>query len=234
MIRKNINTAQDIGSPELDDAIAALIINTRRVKRKLNLIEIADKIRIAEKHLSIRDVADRLSLSVEMIREFSQVNLLAQPVKNLIKKDKISSIDIAVRLSRLPVRDQLYVARETIRGKLKSEDLRAVVSLRRAMPDASIDEIIMRIMRSKNIKEYIAEFRVPQHLIGNISTVRRRFIRYFGIQHVRAFTVERQGLGLVHLDKEGKNELIKKAKENCISKGRLLQMIVSGRIAKNA
>jgi hypothetical protein len=221
-------------TPELDDAIAALIINTRRIKRKLSLLEIAEKIEIARKYLSANEIASKLSLSKEMIREFSRVNHLAPPVKNMIKKGIITSIDIADRLSRLPLKDQTYVAKETTKGNLKSEDLRAIVVQRKIMPEIPIAELVARIVDSRNIKDYVAEFPIPLQLMKDINLVRRRIITYFGMPHVRSFRVEPQGVARIQLDEVGKRRLISGAKDNQASKGEMLQIIIHERKSKNA
>lgn len=221
-------------SLELDDAIAALIVNTRRIRRKLNLIEIADKLKVARKYLSTKEIAEKLSLSTEMVREFGRVDLLVPSVKVLIEKRKISGIDIADRLSRLPAKDQLQVAKEVGKGNLRTEDLRALVSLRRMIPGAHIDELIKRVHASKNIKEYVVEFRIPSHVIKNGDVVKERLTNYFGLEHIRNMEISPNGIGNIVLDEAGKDKLISGAKRFLVSKGEMLRMIISHGMVKNA
>ena len=59
------------------EALAALIANTRRVKRKLDLLEITSWLEIARCGLgSLQAVSDTIGLSVEMLRQFKTVNKL--------------------------------------------------------------------------------------------------------------------------------------------------------------
>lgn len=216
-------------TPKLQDALAALIANTRRKNRKLNLVEISEKIKIARKYLSISEIANRILLSYEMVREFTRVNLLIPSVKKMISEGKIKSIDIADRLSKLPSSDQLYVAKEVVTGNLNSDDLRAIVSLRKNMPDTSITKIVNRIRISQNIKEYVAEFIIPSEQIGNETIILKNLDRAFGKPHICSASLQ-QRMGHIVLDAEGRDMLARQARIWGISKGKLLQLIISGEV----
>jgi len=212
---------------ELKDALAALIANTKRVKRKLNLIEIAEKIATAKKYLSVGEIADRIILSKEMIREFERVNHLILPIKKMVEKGEIKSVEIADRLSRLPPVGQLYVAKKVARGLLNSDDLRAIVSFRKAMPHLDISGVVQRIEKSRNIKEFIAEFSIPKDLSAQPELIKKRFEIIFGADHIRATSIQ-HGSGHIILDAIAKDILVEKARKHRVTKREILQLIVAG------
>jgi hypothetical protein len=215
-------------SHELRDAIAALISNTKKKNRKLNLVAIAEKISVAKKHLSIAEIAYVIILSKEMIREFARVNLLIPQVKKMILDGKIRHVDVADRLSRLPSTEQLYIAKELAKGNLNSEDLRAVVSLRKNMPNTSIIKILERIKKSRNIKQYIAEFAIPLTQSNNKDIIQKNFTKIFGKQHIQSISLQK-GMGFVILDKKGRDTLVKKTRDFHVTKNKFIEMIISGK-----
>ena len=214
----------------LDDALAALIASTKRINRKLDLVEISNKLEIARSYLgNLNEIANAIGLSHEMVRSFARVSFLDHKVKRMIKEGRIKSVDIADRLSRLPRTDQFFIAKEAVKRSLSSHDIRAIVSLRKALPDKPIDDIVKRINKSRNIKEYIAEYVIPQNRTVRSKEIQRHLNNFFGRQHIRAFSIK-DGAGRIILDKNGKEKLSKKAQKMQISKGRLLQMIIQGEV----
>jgi hypothetical protein len=211
---------------ELQDALAAIIANTKRVNRKLNLIEIAHKIRIARKYLPLDEIADRTMLSKEMLREFERVNKLGASVRALILDGKLKSVEIADRLSRLPILDQVHVAKEIVRGDISSEDLRGIVSLKRNIPSLNIFSAIQRIKKSRNIREYVVEFVVPKDLYSRPNLVRMQLEKIFGQEHLRSFYYQR-GVATVSLDSKAKKALVQDARELGITKREYLGLVVS-------
>jgi hypothetical protein len=212
---------------ELKDALAAIIANTRRNNRKLNLIEIAGKIGIAKKHLSTKEIADKVTLSKEMIREFERVNLLAAPLKVLVQDGKIRSVEIADRLSRLPGTDQCFVASEIIKGTLHSKDLRAIVSLKKSDPSLNISDVVQRIKESRNIREFVAEFIVPQHLPRQPRKIKESLTKVFGAEHIKSIFIQNEIVSVV-FDSIAKDNLAKRAQKKGITKRELLRSIASG------
>ena len=147
---------------EVENAVARLIASTRRKRRQLKLLEIANDLGIAlSAYKSLSNVADVIDISPEMLRQFSRVNKLCNPVKKLIADGTIQSVDIADRLSRLQVVDQMPVALAVAQRNLTSDDVRAIVSLRKALPKEEIGKVIDRVKRSRSIKQYVVEFLIP-------------------------------------------------------------------------
>jgi len=215
------------GVPELQNAIAALIANTKRQKRTLNLLDIAEKIKFTKKYLSINEIATVISMSDEMVREFARIGLLKPSIKKMISAGKIDSVDIADRLSRLSSSDQSYLAKKIVIGELNSQDLRAIVALRKHSPKASIIKIVNRIKKSKNIREYVVEFIIPIELVGHENIITNALRAIFDKKHIRSLSFQ-QRLGVMSLDEVGKNTLVRRSREAGVSKGKLIQLILSG------
>lgn len=144
---------------ELEEALAVLISNTRNRKRPLPLTEIARWLQIAVCRLGgYSAVADRIGLSAKMLRQFSYVPKLSNPVQDLFTTRRLDSVDAAVHLAMLPADDQKPVADALAAGEIDTSDVRAIIDLRRAGRSESSRDILERVKSSKTIKEYIAEF----------------------------------------------------------------------------
>lgn len=213
---------------EVETALAALIASTRRVNRKLNLGEVGKMLGIACEGLgSLNKVADTIGLSTQMLREFSRYEKLESDVKKLIDEGKIQSVDIMVRISRLPTADQLAVAKAVGRGILTSDDVRAIVSLRKALPQETITKVIDRVITSRNIKEYVIEFLIPE---GEKSTkIKERFKKLLGNERIVSF-VGKNGIGTMILNVDGKNRLQDIAKKKRLTKRSLINKVISGEL----
>jgi hypothetical protein len=211
---------------ELKDALAAVIANTRRNKRRLNLIQIAGKIAIARKHLSKKEIADRVMLSTEMIREFERVDKLAGPLKNLVQNGTITSVDEAYRLSRLSVDDQRFLANEMVKGKLNSKDLRAIVSLKKSNPRLAIRNVIQKIKDSRNIKEFVAEFMVPYTQSDQSHKTEESLRTFFGTDHIKSISIQNGKVRAV-FDSIGGERLMKMARQKRLTKREVLLLIAS-------
>jgi hypothetical protein len=219
------NKTQHVSEQELQEALAALIASTKRVRRKLDLIEISEWLAIARKGLgSLRAVAERIDLSEEMLRQFASVARLSPQVRQLITDRKIESVDIAHRLSKLVHADQIVAARGVVKGDLSSDDLRAIVSLRKASPQLSIQKVIDRVKKSRNIREYLVEFTRPSTRKG-MRDLRTRFVRIVGEENIRSLKVGEES-GVLALNREGKKRLQAAAKRRELTKRRLIEEIL--------
>lgn len=217
---------------ELDEALGALMANTgerdrRRVRRKLSLVEVAQWLDIARRGLgSLRAVAERIRLSEEMLRQFATVNDLSPKVKKLVAQRKIDRVDVAHRLSKLPPSEQYLVATLVAAGELDSDDVRAVVALRRSARILDIREVVERVKSSRNIKEYIAYFPVPT-APRNLKALRPRLADLVGEANIRSLTFQ-GALGTLVLNAEGRKRLAEAAKAAGLTKRKLIDRIVQG------
>jgi len=210
---------------ELDDALAALIANTRRVKRKLSLVEIADKLAIAVRGLgSLEAVAESIGLHTETLRLFESVARLCSDVKILIASRKLDSVDIAHRLTKLRASDQRVVARAMGAGDLTSKDVRGIVSLRKSLPGVPMKDVVERFKSTLNIKHYVVQFAVPPGVTSR--KLRAMFERAVGKERILSLSREGQ-IGEVVLDAKGRRRLQALARSRRLTKRELVDTIVN-------
>lgn len=84
-------------------ALAMVLSNTRRKKRPNDLVTTADAMAfLIDLYGSQKALAQKLDLSVEMVRQFLTVLKLPTTVKALFARRQIDSVDIAKELAALP------------------------------------------------------------------------------------------------------------------------------------
>ncbi len=229
MHKKNDRSKKrDYSESEVEDALAGLIASTKRIHRKLNLLQIAKKIEIARKGLgNLKNVSEAIGLSTEMLRQFSRVTKLAPKARLLVAKGVIQRVDIADRISRLPPADQFPVAQAVARGDLTTDDVRAIITFRKDQPKLPISEVISRVMSSRNIREYVVQFLVPAE--EEMKNMEDRFSKLFGQGGIRSVNAEK-GVGTLLLSKDGKNRLGLIAKRKGLTKRALVEKVISGEV----
>jgi hypothetical protein len=212
---------------ELDDALVAIIASTKRKKRKLNALEVAEKIETAWESLeSLSKVADRTKMSTEMLRQIHSVRNCSEQVKELVRERKLESYDILHRISKLPAPNQVTVAKAVIAGELNSEDVRAIVSFYRDIAGGiSIARAIERIKSSRNIKQYVVYFQLESKNI-KFGVLRSRFEKIFGKANIVSLE-EDDGIGELVLNVEGRKRLEEAAKSKRMRKRKFIQTIVA-------
>ena len=225
--RKKTSLAEDKPSQaEIDDALAALIASTRRKNRKLNPLEVAEKIQIAKDGIgSLPKVAERIGLSYEMLRQIFSVRKCSEQVKELIREGKLESYDILHRISKLPIPNQITVAKAVIAGELNSEDVRAIVSFYRDLAnEIGIGRAIERIKSSRNIKQYVVYFESGSAK-SKPAALRSRFESIFGKGNIVSLHID-AGIGELILNIDGKKRLQEEAKRRDLTKRELIRKLV--------
>ena len=219
---------RDYSQSEVEDALAGLIASTKRIHRKLNLVQIARKIEIARKGLgNLKNISEAIGLSTEMLRQFSRVTKIAPEARRFVTEGKIQSVDIADRISRLPPADQFLVAQAVARGELNSDDVRAVISFRKDQPKLPISKVISRVTDSRNVREYVVQFLVPAE--EELKNIEDRFSKLLGQDGVRSVNVGK-GLGTLILNKDGKKRFELIAKRKGLTKRALVEKVISGEV----
>jgi len=118
-----------------ETALSVLFANTRRKKRKTDLLTIAKHCDYLVKlYGSQKAVAEKVGLSSEMIREFLVVLKLPKKIQDLVSERKIDSIDIVREISALKEPSRQIVASEAFINSL-SKDVR---DIKRLMKDANV------------------------------------------------------------------------------------------------
>lgn len=210
---------------EVEEAIAAVMANTRRRARRLNALEIAQKIEFARHALgSLQIVAERTILSYEMIRQIHSALKCTDRVKKLVTSGHLSSFDILHRLSKLSSGDQDTIADAVVSGKVDSDDVRGLVGLRRETPSVPMRELIARIRASKNIRHYIAYFSVPPNWSDAVR-LRRSFEKALGQNAI--VSVNLKGcLGTLTMNAEGRKRLQEQARKKAMTKREIINRII--------
>ena len=208
----------------LEKAFIRLIGSTKRNRRAKNLLEVAKEISIAEKILgNKKTLAKEIGISVEMLREFTSVNKLSEPVKQMIKDGKLSSVDVAYRLSLLSEVNQLEVVQAYIKNELSGKEVRDIVTLSKRYPKLRIKGIIKKVKETRDIIQYIIRFRTPKKQPEWI--LRKKFLDLVGKENIISFEVKGQ-IGILNVSEEGKRILQKEAKKYRITKRKLIELVL--------
>ena len=212
---------------EVDTALAMLLANTKRARRPHSLLKVSEWLKTASAGLDgLSGVAERIGVSEQMLRDFSAVQRLTPEVRGLVEKRVIDSVDTCCRIARLPRADQGEVAQAVASRRLDGDDVRGVLALRRAVPNATIGEIIRRVETARDIKEYLAEFVVPPGLVS-AETLRSAFASVLGQDNVRSLRFE-GGIGVLAMTSEGRRRLQDAARRKRLTKRELVEHIVGG------
>lgn len=211
----------------LEKALIRLVGSTRRSRRTKNLIEVAKEVDVAEKLLGNREnVAKKIGLSEEMLREFASVNKLCKPVKQMIKEGRLTSVDVAYRLSMLPKAKQLKLARAYVENEVFAKEVRDVVALFKKNPKSEIQKIIEYVKTSMDIIQYVIKFRLDHKL--SIKVLRQRFSKILGDENIVSLKVN-DGIANLVVNEEGREILQKEAKKRGMSKRKLVRIVTEVR-----
>lgn len=140
-----------------DAALAILFANTKRKKRKEDLVTIAKSCAyLVDLYKSRRAVAEKIGLSTEMIRQFLAVLKLPKEVQRLFAKRKIDSFDAAKELAALKDPKLQLIASKAIADSL-TKDVRdikrlikearvSVAEAKKVVSDAKPEELHIFVM----------------------------------------------------------------------------------------
>jgi len=139
-----------------DEALANLLLSvgTRKKWRALDPITAAKTIESMCKSSSQSEVARKLSVSQETIREFRSLLKLPESVQKLIKARKIG-IDAGYRISLMESKDeQEILAKAIIDKQITSKEVRGMIqSLKKRNPHMPISECIELAIKYRPIIE---------------------------------------------------------------------------------
>jgi len=201
---------------EREAIIARLILNTRRRERPDNLVRIANDIRWLEHDLgSLKIVSKVLDISTDMLRQFLSVEKLCPEVRKLVEERKIDLIRIVHNMRNFDAESQKIIANEVIEGQLSGNDVRILYPLHKSLPDLTIEQLILRVQKSKNIKVYVAYFRIPIEFKNN-QLLLKRFEEIVGKDEIISFSIK-NSIGMLELTLSGQKKLRQVAKERKLS-----------------
>ena len=163
-----------VTAEDADRALTLVLANTKiaerpGVRRPHSLPEIAVAIRTAEAFYGrLKEVANRVGISTEMLRRFLSVNRLHPAVLPLVRARRIDSLNAVLYMTALPADDQPVVAEELLSGKLSGTDVRALVPLRRRLRRANVRKLMDQVTNSHDRTVYAIVF-----TLESIDQVRR-------------------------------------------------------------
>lgn len=191
---------------KLEKALALIISCTRRIKRPLNLVTLSKNILYAKRCMgSLEAVAEAVGLSVRQLEDFLAVEDLCADVKNLVEKRKIDSVDVVKNLRRLPAKKQKILARRFVSDKITSKDVRVITTHAEKFHNRSIERLMADYEESKDIRLYVAEFRVPQSF-HNQAGLLKRFEEIVGKDEIKRLQFKR-GVAVLEVTTLGHKKL---------------------------
>ncbi len=194
-----------------DITIVRLIANTKTRKRPDNIEDIAKDIEWLINELgSIKVVSNIIGISTEMLNKFLAVNKLSKEVRNLVKERKIDSVAIVHLIKKFNNKSQLIIAKEVVNGRLNSEDVKVLVPISNKLQEKNINEIIERVVKSKNQKVYIAYFMIPYEFIDN-KILEKKFEKIVGKEGLLSLKIN-DNIGSLELTHSGQKKLRNEAK----------------------
>jgi|GEM_PF-1574435 len=212
--------------------IATVIVGTLRnwKRRRVNILQVAEALKsLLTIRGSLDQVADLVKLSTEMVREFLKLLELPDEVKDLIGKGFINSVDIGYRISKLPQRDQIALAKRIIDKNLCSSDVRSIVKYKLDNPSMAIHEIVNRVLKSKDRKHFVAYLVVGEdtfdklkpkfkskNKIENKKFIQRIFNKVIKKENIVSFSLNGRVI-IIKVTRKGLDMMKQKAKELKIS-----------------
>jgi len=158
-----------------------------------------------------------------MLREFASVNKLSEPVKEIVKDGRLTSVDVTYRISMLPKLEQLPVATEYVKGQISGKEVRDIISLSKRNPEWKIQEVIERVKSSRDIIQYLIRFRVATNM--KKETLRSKFAAVLGDKNIVSLEINGKIANLA-ITEEGRKILQREAKKRSITKRKFINLVI--------
>lgn len=208
-----------------ETVIARLIANTRRRKRHNNLVQIARDVRWLENDLGgLKAVSETIGLSLDMLQQFLSVERLCPELRKLVEERKIDLINVVHYMRNFDSAAQQAIAGEVIAGRLSAEDIRVLAPLRGNLTNTNIHQLISRVQKSRNIKVYVAYFRVPKGF-ADVGSLKKRLEKIVGKTELVSLELT-NSTGVLELTWMGQRKLRQAAKKRRLSLRKFVAMIV--------
>lgn len=212
--------------------IARLLKSTRTQKRPCSLIEIANDIKWLQDQMGrLENVSQTVGISTEMLKQFLSVKQLSPKVQELVKTRKIDSVTIVYYIRNFSENEQLAIANEVIAGRLSTGDVRALVPLKKSFPHLSIDELILRLQKSKNIKVYVAYFQIPSS-IKKIESLEKHFAKIVGKDEIISLSMT-DHIGTLELTSVGRKKIMEAARKRNLTLRKFVDRVVKEEAGEN-
>lgn len=199
-----------------EEIISRLLLNTKRNKRRDNIIKIAKDISWLKNELgNLQKVSEEIGISTGMLNRFLSVEKLSDTVKNLVENRQIDKISEVNSLSKFSPIDQEKIAKLLLSKQLNNQDLKTLPPLRKRYPNGDIEALAKKISKSANIKVYVINF-----YIGDLHKDKEYFRTYLdGLLDNKELLdlVFFNNIGSIKITKEGEKILRAKAKDQNLS-----------------
>lgn len=213
------------GETKRESVIARLIANTCRRKRPNNLIEIARDIRWLQDDLGgLKAVSEIIGISTDQLWQFLSVERLCPEVRKLVEERKIDLVNIVHYMRDFDAEAQQIIAREVVAGRLSGEDIRALAPLQKTFPHLTVAQLIERVQESRDVKVYVAYFRLPPGF-KDANALERRFEKIVGQTEIVSFSVEDR-IGTLKLTPSGRKKFQEAAEERNMSLRKFVDSVV--------
>lgn len=159
-----------------------------------------------------------------MIRRFLSVEQLCPEVQKLVEERKIDLINVVHYMRNFRPEAQKMIARKVTAGELSANDVRVLAPLHNSLPGLSIHQLISRVQKSKNIRVYVAYFRIPLGF-KDIENLKRRFEKTAGKNNILSFSIK-DSVGTLELNSLGQKKLRETAKEHNLNLRKFVDLIV--------
>lgn len=224
-----------MGSKEIE-LLAIIAAGTKRKKRAVNILKVAKALKdLYNLYGSSDAVSKAVKLSPEMIREFLELRELTGEVKTLIRKGLINSVDIGYRISKLPSKDQVILAKNTLKKKLSSNDVRAIVKHKIDNPKISINKVVKDVLESKVKKIFVAYLGIGKNTFERLekgyktknktNLIKALFYKVINKRNIVFFSLNGRVV-VIKVLREGLEEMRSKAKNLKISLSKLADALV--------
>jgi len=224
-----------MGSKEIE-LLAIIAAGTKRKKRAVNILKVAKALKdLYNLYGSSDAVSKAVKLSPEMIREFLGLRELTGEVKTLIRKGLINSVDIGYRISKLPSKHQVILAKNTLKKKLSSNDVRAIVKHKIDNPKVSINKVVKDVLESKIKKIFVAYLGIDKNTFERLekeyktknktNLIKALFYKVINKRNLVFFSLNGRVV-VIKVLREGVEEMRSKAKNLKISLNKLADALV--------
>lgn len=190
--------------------IARIIASTKRKKRGLSILEIANDIQSLKEQLGGLDaVAKEVGISVGMLNQFLSVFKLSTTIQELVKKREVDSVALVFMMSKFEEKDLQDLLAPIINNGITSQELKVLLPYRKQFKSDNILELLERVRRSKNVK--VSVIRFPKSDALSVEKIEKEIRTKIGAENYIS-TEEENGVTNIKISKKGEKLLRNAAK----------------------
>lgn len=218
---------------------------TKRImlKRDINDLAVAEEIdSLYKKYNSLSKVAKLVKLSPEMVRQIKSLTTLDNAVKKLYLDGILKGYDIGYRISKLRGKDQIILAKYVLDKNISSKDVRAIVKYKIDNPEIPIEEVISKVIQSKDKRIYVAYLGIEKDTFEKLlnelknkdttKTIESIFKKVIPYEFIASFELNGRVV-ILKVEKEGLQRMRSKAKELSIPLPKLADTLVEKYLKRN-